>query len=230
MPNIGAADVDMAMEQLIAEEIVEAVANADRNPVAEVLLPSVDAVDDVEQLIDEVIAEPAENVIENQAALHPLPIAGAAVVDMANVDAIKPEGDGEPIINNENFDGICQEPGIGLGNLNEIEQVKLEPIVNELSVEQMMELDDMLVDDTPADPLDCASSRENSDSNGNSDVAMPGCSYIHRPLGMYQNARASGTVDGSEDSSDYGDADGETESNQIRAIQFNRSTTLILIC
>lgn len=185
------------------------VANMNRNQAAEIMLPNVDAVDDVEQLIAEMIAEPAENANENQGALLPLPIGGFIV------DAIRAEGDGEHVIDDENFNGIDQESEIGHGNLNEIEQVKLEPIVNELSLEQMMELDNMLVDDMPADPLDCSSSREDSDSNGNPDFAMPGCSYIHPQLGMDQNAMASGIVDGSEDSSDYEDAVGETNSNQI---------------
>lgn len=199
---------------MIAGENVEAVADANRNQAAEVMLPNVDAVDAGEHLIDDGIAEPAENVNEYRAALLPLPLAAAAVVDMDIVDAIKAEEDEEPVIDDENLNENDQEPGIGHGELNEIEQVKLEPIVNELSVEQMMELDDMLVDNMPADPLGGTSS-ENSDSNDNSDAAMPGCSYVHPQLGMNRNAIALDTADGSEDSSDYEDAVGETKSNQI---------------
>lgn len=178
--------------------------NMEANQAAAIPLPNVIAVDDIEQSIDEVIEEPAENGNENQAALLPMLIGSAIVVDMAI--AIKAEGDEEPVIDDENVDGIHQE--------TEIEQVKLELIVNELSVEQMMELDDILVDDMTADPLDCSSGPDGSDSNGNTDFAIPGCSYVHPQLEMDRNAMASGNVDDSDDS-DYEDAVGESKSNQI---------------
>lgn len=231
LPNIGAAN--NAIERLFVEENDEAVANANRGQAADILLPNVDAVDGIENvngnhaavvavpiigaevLIDgEEVIEILENANENQDVLLPLPIGGAAaVVDMAIVDQTEAQADGEPFIEDENANGVDQESEIGRANLNEIQQVKLEPIVNELSVEQMMELDDMLVEGMPADPLDCSSGPEDSDSNGNSDIAVPGCSYIHSQKGMDQNAM--NYADDSDDSSDYEDAAEGTQPNNI---------------